>query len=147
MCIRDRNTIWAMKHEDGDLETLELKINEMIQKLNSSLNNIAITLERSIEVNIKLSSTQMLNLFRIVQESIQNSIKHSLADTINIILAKTANGFEIKIKDNGKGFLLDQTNNGNGIDNIKTRCEQAGGKCTFVSNESGTLINCEIFSS
>lgn len=141
-----RNTIWAMKHEDGDLETLELKINEMIQKLNSSLNNIAITLERSIEVNIKLSSTQMLNLFRIVQESIQNSIKHSLADTINIILAKTANGFEIKIKDNGKGFLLDQTNNGNGLENIKTRCEQAGGKCTFVSNESGTLINCELFS-
>ena len=141
-----RSTIWAMKHEDGDLEALELKINGMIQKLNSSLNGITIFIENSIQGNIKLSSTQMLNLFRIVQESIQNSIKHSLANTINIIIAKTVNGFEIKIKDNGKGFLLDQTNNGNGIDNIKTRCEQAGGKCTFVSNESGTLINCELFS-
>lgn len=76
----------------------------MIQKLNSSLNGIVITVEKSIQGNIKLSSTQMLNLFRIVQESVQNSIKHSIANTINIMISKTVNGFEIIIKDNGKGF-------------------------------------------
>lgn len=91
--------------EDGDLETLVIKLNEMIQKLNSSLNGIVITVEKSIQGNIKLSSTQMLNLFRIVQESVQNSIKHSIANTINIMISKTVNGFEIIIKDNGKGFL------------------------------------------
>lgn len=139
-----RNTIWAMKHEDGDLETLVIKLNEMIQKLNSSLNGIVITVEKSIQGNIKLSSTQMLNLFRIVQESVQNSIKHSIANTINIMISKTVNGFEIIIKDNGKGFFVDESSDGNGLENIKIRCAQAGGKCIIVSNETGTLISCEI---
>lgn len=139
-----RNTIWAMKHEDGDIEILIMKLNEMIQKLNLSLNEVNVSISNSIQENIKLTSTQMLNLFRIVQESIQNSVKHSSANEIKITIEKITNGFEIKIIDNGKGFIVDQSNNGNGIDNIKARCEQAGGKCTIVSNKNGTSVSCSI---
>lgn len=140
-----RNTIWAMKHEDGDLEILIMKLNEMIQKLNLSLNGVSIKLENSIQKSIKLSSTQMLNLFRIVQESIQNSVKHSSANEIKITIEKIVNGFEIKITDNGKGFVVDQLNNGNGIDNIISRGEQAGGKCNIVSNKNGTSVSCIVY--
>jgi signal transduction histidine kinase len=139
-----RSTIWAMKQEDGDIETLIIKLNEMIQKLNSSLSNINISIANSISENIKLSSTQMLNLFRIIQEALQNSIKHSSANTIKILFRKTLNGFEFIIEDNGIGFEVDKLNDGNGLQNIKTRCAQAGGTFAVVSSDKGTTLCCEI---
>lgn len=40
--------------------------------------------------------------------------------------------------------FVDESSDGNGLENIKIRCAQAGGKCIIVSNETGTLISCEI---
>lgn len=139
-----RNTIWALKQEDDDLEKLIVKINEMISKLNSSLTGINIQIENNINVNKTLTSTQMLNLFRIVQEAMQNSIKHSQASEIKIGFTEASNTIELKISDNGKGFYTKSDYNGNGLINMKRRCEQSNADFKITSNEFGTIIQCTI---
>jgi len=141
-----RSTIWAMKQKDGDLEKLVLKINETIQRINSSVGNTFINVENNIRDNKILSSTQMLNLFRIVQEALQNSIKYSLAKEVKIIFSEIKNGFELKIADNGIGFNIENEINGNGMLNMKTRCELAGGNFNIKSDSNGTTISCELIS-
>jgi signal transduction histidine kinase len=142
-----RSTIWAMKQEDGDLEKLVLRINETAQKLNSTLTETSIKVMNNIDENILLKSTQMLNLFRIVQEALQNAVKYSGAASIIIEFNKIASGFELNINDNGNGFNINSLSNGNGLNNMKTRCEQSGGKFNLISSDNGTTINCQIITS
>lgn len=58
-------------------------------------------------------------IFRIIQEIINNAIKHSEADKININLSLKNNHISIDIADNGKGFDTDQIQNAKGI-GVKT---------------------------
>lgn len=139
-----RNTIWAMKQEDGDSEKLTIKLNEMIQKLNSSLSSVRISFQNNFNGHLKLSSIQILNLFRIVQEAIQNALKYSGGGKIDIMFNNYEKGFEITIKDDGKGFDVNKNWEGNGLNNIKSRCEKAGAELNISSNETGTTIICRI---
>jgi signal transduction histidine kinase len=139
-----RSTIWAMKQEDGDLEKLVLRINETAQKLNSTLNGTSIEVINNIDENLPLNSTIILNLFRIIQEALQNAVKYSGASRIIIEFNKIVNGFELKINDNGNGFNINSSSNGNGLHNMKTRCEQSGGKFILMSSDTGTTISCQI---
>ncbi|MFN3693568.1 MAG: ATP-binding protein, partial [Ignavibacterium sp.] len=138
-----RNTIWAMKHQEGNLEELGLKTNQLISKVNGSLESVTIETDFHIIKNHSLNSSQMLNLFRIIQEAIQNSIKHSGADIIKIIITSSDDGFSIIIRDNGKGFNINEITNGNGLLNMKRRCEESGGRFSISSSVNGTEIICE----
>ena len=139
-----RNTIWAMKQEDGDLEKLVMRINETVQKLNSTFNGSSIIVSNNNVENIPLNSTQILNLFRIFQEALQNAVKYSQATQINIEFNKVSNGFELNIIDNGNGFDTSSITNGNGLFNMKSRCEQSNGKFYLKTSKNGTTINCQI---
>jgi signal transduction histidine kinase len=70
-----------------------------------------------------LSSMEELHLFRIVQELINNSIKHANASQLTIDLSQNSNDFELKFTDNGKGFKHDTIDikAGIGLQNIKSR--------------------------
>jgi signal transduction histidine kinase len=140
-----RNTIWAIKQKNGTVESLFLKVNELVSKLNESLSDVNIEMNNQIQNNFQLSSTQMINLFRIIQESIQNAIKHSGASSIKIIFKSDSSGFKLTVSDNGKGFNVDQTKSGNGILNMKKRCNEIGAEFNIDSNKSGTIIKCSLF--
>lgn len=62
------------------------------------------------------------HLYRIVQEFVNNSIKHSQASEISVNLNIVRNQFEMKIKDNGNGFDETKTHPGSGLQNMKDRC-------------------------
>ncbi|HQJ46511.1 MAG TPA: histidine kinase, partial [Ignavibacteriaceae bacterium] len=139
-----RNTIWAMKQEEEDSEKLIIKLNEMIQKLNASLSSVKISFQNNFNGHLKLSSVQILNLFRIVQEAIQNALKYSSGNEVDIIFNNYEEGLEIIIKDNGKGFNVNEDCIGNGLVNMKSRCEKAGAEFNISSDENGTTIICRI---
>jgi two-component system NarL family sensor kinase len=85
-----------------------------------------------------------LILFRILQEVLNNIIKHSFANQINIKLEYTACGVDLQIIDNGAGFDLFQLPNdqtGMGLHNIRTRAEIVGGEVIIKSEPGeGTCI-------
>ena len=137
-----RNTVWAIKQEEGDINKLILKINEIIQRFNNEIETIKIKLTNNIKNKIKLSSAQMLNIYRIIQEAIQNTIKHTDSSQIIIEFEETGDGFSLLIKDNGKGIDAENLYGGSGIQNMKDRCREASGVFEINSDSLGTKINC-----
>ena len=74
-----------------------------------------------------LDANTELVLFRIVQEAINNIIKHASASCIDIELHYAKQQLKIKISDNGKGFNSDVISNGTGLLNMKKRAKMLCG--------------------
>ena len=91
--------------------------------------------------NAELSSELQLNLYRIIQEQVQNIIKHANATAIEISIRLFSNLLRLRIYDNGKGFNTKLTTSGIGLRNIKNRTEMFQGFCIINSSEGK---GCEI---
>ncbi len=88
----------------------------------------------------EMNQQKKLVLFRIVQESIQNIIKHANASEIAISFHYTPEMLRTVIKDNGRGFELQdalQNSTGLGLANIKSRALIAGGRSVIESSPNG----------
>jgi PAS domain S-box-containing protein len=85
----------------------------------------------------KLSDKLKLMLFRIIQEQVNNVLKHSAAKNliIELILEEGDNSVGLNISDDGKGFHPEKVKNkkGLGLSNIMSRADLFGGKLTIVS--------------
>ena len=102
-----------------------------------------------ISVNVQelsFNADEQIMVFRIVQESIQNALKHAKASRINILVNQTKGLLQVCINDNGAGFSETKTNNnGLGITNMKHRATILGGKLMIESEPgAGTNIIMEI---
>ncbi|MBK7307278.1 MAG: hypothetical protein IPI88_09685 [Chitinophagaceae bacterium] len=86
-----------------------------------------------------------LMLFRIVQEALNNIVKHAAASEIDINLHYMDALLIIEIKDNGKGFLSLQDWPGTGLKNIKKRTSILKGNLIINStHDTGTQIKVQI---
>ncbi len=82
-----------------------------------------------------------VNLYRIIQEAIQNVIKHAKANKITINFALNSNNLYVDIRDNGIGFNINQKGNGIGLLNIKSRVSKLKGKYKITSEiKKGTTL-------
>lgn len=84
-------------------------------------------------------------LLRILQEGIQNSIKHASCKNITIQLQNKSQFLVLSIQDDGIGFTVDKKKSkGIGLINMKTRTEIIGGSYQLESNNNGTSITIKI---
>lgn len=82
-----------------------------------------------------LQPEEQIILFRIVQEAIQNSVKHSQAQQIYITVSNSASSLIITIIDNGKGFIEESLiSTGLGLKNMKHRTQLLGGTIEWNSS-------------
>ena len=82
-------------------------------------------------------------LYRVLQECVNNVIKHANADVLDISLIKESNEIIATIEDNGKGFDTSKisTRDGIGLKNIFTRVEFLKGTVDLSSSPGkGTQI-------
>lgn len=73
--------------------------------------------------DISLCKENQAILYRIIQEFLNNSIKHSECTKIKFKIVKTKNNIQIHVTDNGKGFNMSKVIKGNGLHNIISRIE------------------------
>lgn len=137
-----RNTIWTLKNENSSLTLLVVKIRELVNQINSSIDSISINVENNVNGSPKLSAVQMLNIYRIVQEAAQNTIKYAEANNIYVHFNEKENNIILTIKDDGSGFDISTQANGNGLANMRQRCHEADGEIDIVSSANGTEITC-----
>jgi signal transduction histidine kinase len=97
---------------------------------------------------IKITQPQSINLYRIVQEIIHNTIKHAEASELRIELRQEKDTIVLSTRDNGKGFNYDEKageSAGLGLQNLLRRTEIIGGKMYFESEkDKGTTYTFEI---
>jgi len=88
--------------------------------------------------------TTEIILYRVLQESVNNVMKHAQADRLDISLIRNNESISLTIEDNGKGF--DTTNpdifKGMGLNNLRSRINFLNGKVEFDSQVNrGTLVS------
>lgn len=74
-----------------------------------------------------------LNIFRIVQEQLNNILKHAKATKVILSLSQDKVSTVLLISDNGIGFDTGKKRTGIGVDNIKSRASSYNGTADFVS--------------
>lgn len=121
-----RDTIWAMNKENIVLSDLVSRLKNFINQLNIKENisvEVSDSLEKKIE-DIVFTALDGINVYRIIQESINNAIKHAKADDIIINFYDKDNQLEISIHDNGTGFDYEKVHSSNGLRNLQKRSDK-----------------------
>ena len=128
------------------------KINNFIVSIKDLLDDIQNSSKISINFKFSetldydvLSSDIKINLYRMIQESLQNSVKHSECDCIDLNFIADVEFLKISIVDNGKGFSVKKEKKGIGMRNITSRIKKVNGTWTIDSIiGEGTTINLSI---
>lgn len=86
------------------------------------------------EIDQLLSPKSKLTLYRIVQEQINNIIKHSGAKQVFVELFSEEGNIELIIGDDGVGFDPDTIKKGMGLQNMRSRAELLSGNIDIISS-------------
>jgi PAS domain S-box-containing protein len=119
----------------GDLGLIE-SINELIENINLT-GRLKARLQAAPILDEILSENQKLMVYRIVQEAINNALKHAKAQNVTIKLADNEQWIELFIEDDGIGFNFDTIKKGSGLKHIQNRVYLANGTLN-VNSAPGT---------
>jgi two-component system NarL family sensor kinase len=94
---------------------------------------------------LKVNEKIKVNLYRIIQEALQNIIKYASAKKISVTFLLNSNDLAVIIKDDGIGFNTKKKKKGIGIKNMTSRIEKLNGVFNIHSNpKEGTTIKIKI---
>ncbi len=141
--IELRDTIWAMNADEIAFEDLRARILNFIEKAKTAKENIAFQFDIDDSLQqLQLSSIYGMNIYRTLQEAINNALKYADPTQIDIIVKKIDDSVSIQILDNGTGFDIETSIKGNGLLNMQKRIESIGGIFTLQSEVGkGTSIS------
>lgn len=139
-----RDMIWAMNKDEISLEDLKNRIGNLIGTASEAKPEIRFDfqVDLSIDMQKKLTSFEGINIFRVIQETVNNAVKHAQASRIEVSIEKQ-NGFLLfLVSDNGKGFDSSQSNSGDGLNNMKKRIEEISAEFSIESivNEGTKVV-------
>ena len=136
-----RDTIWALNKDEISFDDLKSRLFNYIESAKIAKENIAINFETDVQNNILFNAIQGVNIYRIVQEAINNSLKYSAAANINVSLKEISGVLKLIIQDDGIGFNINEVSLGNGLENMKNRATTIHAQFQFNSApEKGTSI-------
>jgi signal transduction histidine kinase len=135
------DTIWVLKKDALSLTAISDRLKTFIQRIELSYPDIKIDVFENIATDHLLPPGQAFHLFRILQEAVNNAVRHSGGKQINIRI-ESNHSWKITVSDNGKGIPGVTLVEGNGFLNMKNRSKEAGWKIEWQSNEpSGTQLS------
>jgi signal transduction histidine kinase len=139
-----RDSIWTLNKEHITVQDFSERLKKFALQHIKSSPNIELNFKEKIDKNNELSPEQSLQIYRILQEALNNALKYSLANKLEIELQSTDNQLFIGIiKDNGKGFDVEKAQGiGNGLENMTRRAEGIGAEFKVDSTkEIGTTVS------
>jgi signal transduction histidine kinase len=141
-----RDTIWAMNCKEVSFKDLRLRIFNFIEKAKLAVDGIDFRFIVDKELSkVVFGSVDGMNLYRVVQEAIHNSIKYAQATEIEVSIVEENDYMLLKISDNGIGFEQKTSVLGNGILNMKKRIKEVNGTFDLVSeSKKGTTITIKL---
>lgn len=106
----------------GIIPTVKKHVSTMAETYNTHIELQLIGEEKRLESNYEVA------VFRLIQESLQNALKHAEATSVYVTLQIELDEITIVVQDNGKGFRTDETKNSSfGLMGMKERVEMLNG--------------------
>jgi signal transduction histidine kinase len=118
-CSEVREIARNLKPASLDNIGLEAAIRDLINKYNAN-SNVDMSFNTYVK-DIELDYDTKLNLYRIIQELLNNVIKHADATEVDVQLSKADEELIVKVEDDGKGFNINWVKKGLGLDSMQSR--------------------------
>lgn len=165
--IQDEEGISQRNSYLSELKNIEQDIREISHDLNREkselINNFVVIVDNLFEDQKKtfksklfstidstinwelMSNSKKINVFRVIQESLQNCNKYANANFIRIEFKKEIDNLLLIITDDGTGFNVNKGKKGIGIQNMISRIKECNGTFEIKSKKGeGTIINITI---
>ena len=141
-----RDTIWAMNKENITFEDLQARIANFIEHAKNASERIdfSFNIEENVDEAHIFTSVEGMNIYRIIQEAVNNALKYASADEIEINISEKETKYLIEISDNGIGFDPETIELGNGLNNMKKRVREINGTLQIKSSKKGTSISLKV---
>jgi len=123
-----RETLWAMKTADISAMDLWLRIINFMKQMGRHYTTLNFKVEGEVPKDFMIPSNKALNIVLVVQETVNNAVKHAVASRITATSSSIDNNWMIELKDDGKGFEIDsqkERTDSYGLDNMKERALSA----------------------
>jgi signal transduction histidine kinase len=138
-----RSTVWLINQQEFSLDEFVVKLREYLKPYYGSKPNIII--ENKSDRDYILEPIIATNLFRIIQEGVNNAIKYAEANLLEVSLLAKDNILEVFINDDGVGYDVGGKPNGYGLKNMQARVNTINGNYKVNSNiNKGTQITLDI---
>ncbi len=114
--------------------------------LKSALRELCVQMSRQHAIEVELftgsspwvvTAEKSLCLYRVAQEALKNAAKHSGSSKINVELEAQHGVLQLKVKDNGQGFDVNNYEPGLGLASMRERMRMVGGTLEIHSSRSG----------
>lgn len=139
-----RETIWVLNHEFIEYTLFQQRMSGFLTRIWEERDQPELKISMTENSNLLISPIVAMTIFRIGQEVINNALKYSNADCIEILFRQRTNTIVVEMGDNGRGFDTQKVRNGYGLDNIKKRCSELGGELHLCSSSNGTIVIVEL---
>ncbi len=134
-----RNITYNLRPLYLDQLGLSVAIETMTEKI-CELSEINIIHEVDDKINKIIPKNDYINFFRIIQECLNNIVKHSQADQVFLKVVAENDFITLEIRDNGTGFQISEQKYGTGLTSVSERAKMLNSHLEISSNENGTKI-------
>lgn len=138
-----RDTIWAMNKNDITFDDLKTRITNFIDNAKSSKEGIDFDfiIHDGLDQSQTFTSVEGMNVYRIIQESVNNALKYAKATSVKIEIRQKDSQLNFEVIDNGIGFDVENADFGNGLNNMRKRAKELQAELQILSSDgSGTKI-------
>ncbi|MEO5910091.1 MAG: sensor histidine kinase [Pelobium sp.] len=134
-----RSTVWLINQQEFSLEEFVVKLREYLKPYYGGKPQINIVDDS--DKDYILAPIIATNLFRIVQEAVNNSLKYAEAESIDVSLLAKENNLKVVINDDGKGYDANGIASGYGLKNMQARVMSVKGSYNVdTKKDEGTQI-------
>jgi len=140
-----RESIWGINKHEVTAEEFIDKINTFFWRLKQQEETVIFKIDtENVLSGRTLHATEAMNLFRILQEAVNNTLKHARATVVDVRLTVNSLELNLFVCDNGSGFTIAEVNTDEhyGLANMRKRAVEIKGELTIDSHkEKGTSIS------
>jgi len=137
--------VWTIKPENDQFEKIIMRMRSFAYELLGAkkIDFEFVADEEVAKINLPMEVRK--NLYLIFKEATNNIVKYAQADNAKFAINTERNNLTMMIKDNGKGFDVNKSTEGNGLKNMRKRAAEIGAKLLIDSLPgSGTTIQLSV---
>jgi signal transduction histidine kinase len=133
--------VWSLNSRNEALDNLATRMqgSTVVQTLQMQGYTVKVTASERCK-QVLLSNEQRKNLLLGLKESCNNALKYAEGNVLTIDIDYNNKQVLAVIKDNGKGFVLNETKLGNGILNIQERMKNINGSANIITSVGGGCV-------
>lgn len=135
-----RDSVWALAPGSMNSNGLAIQFEKWFFRVVENKTGIRCVFLNQLQSNLQIDPIIALNLFRMMQESVHNTLKHASAETLKVVMTENAEQIRIIAEDDGRGIQAESAE-GHGLLSMKQRAADIHAEINIRENHpKGTIV-------